>query len=115
MPNSHPSAGHAARRYILWSLVVLIVILPFNEGGNGHILQAATQLLLLLCTVVWGVQSIRAQQIRIKYTGLDFIVLASLAWIGVSLVFSEYRYATILEGIKILSISQFLQELENKD
>jgi O-antigen ligase len=38
-----------------------------------------------------------------KYEWIDLFVLAGLAWIGISLVFSEYAYATISEGIKVLS------------
>jgi O-antigen ligase len=103
MANIDQSPRILTPRTIIWPLVLLIVLLPFDEGGNGHIVQALTQSLLLGSAVAWGVACIRARQWRLRCTRLDALVLAGLAWISVSLVFSEYRYATIFEGIKILS------------
>ena len=103
MPNNHRSSSHLVQHVIQWSLVLLIMILPFNEGGNGYILQAITQILLLVCATIWAFDAIHTRQLRIRYTRLDLLILAGLAWIAVSLVFSDCKYATILEAIKILS------------
>ena len=103
MPNNQFLHSTTIQRFIQGSVLLLVFILPFNEGGNGYILQATTQIILLTCAVIWALRAIRTRQLHIRYTGIDFFVLAGLAWIGVSLVFSEYRYATILEGIKVLS------------
>lgn len=88
---------------IQWSILFLILILPFNEGGNGYILQLITQLVLLGCAVIWVFSVIHARQLRLKYARIDLFILAGLCWTGVSLALSDYKYATITEGIKILS------------
>ncbi len=103
MPNSHRSYSHVVQHIIQWSLVALIIILPFDEGGNGYILQAITQILLVACVAIWALDVIHTRQLRIRYTRLDLLIPAGLAWVAVSLVFSDCKYATILEGIKILS------------
>lgn len=94
---------HIVHHWIQWGIVFLVFILPFNEGGNGHILQALTQTLLLTCAVIWSLSAIRKRQCMFKYELIDLFVLAGLAWIGVTLALSEYTYATISEGIKVLS------------
>jgi O-antigen ligase len=47
--------------------------------------------------------AIRTRQLQLKYTRIDLFILAGLVWIGVSLALADYKYATIIEGIKILS------------
>jgi tetratricopeptide (TPR) repeat protein len=85
------------------SLLLLIFLIPFNEGGNGYILQLITQLLFLLCATLWALQVIRRGQILLIFDWIDLFVLGFVAWAGLSLYFSEYKYATILELIKIFS------------
>ncbi len=87
----------------LGSLVLLIFMLPFDEGGNGYILQLMTQLVLLFCATLWAIQVIRQKQVVLIFDWIDFFVLGFVAWTAVSLYFSVYKYATILELIKVLS------------
>lgn len=103
MTNTHPAFRQALSRALQWSLLALIFIIPFNEGGNGYIIQAITQTLLLACATFAAAHAVRSRHVRIRYTAFDGLVLAGLAWIAVSLLVSDYRYATMLESIKALS------------
>jgi len=78
-------------------------MIPFDEGGNGYILQLISQVLLLLCATLWGIQVIRRGKVVLIFDRIDLFVLGFVAWVALSLYFSEYKYATILELIKILS------------
>ena len=103
MNNAKFSGTHLMRRFIQGSLLMLCVIIPLDEGGNGYILQLITQLVLLACGTVWGLQVIRTRKILLKYDWIDIIVLGGIVWIGISLAISDYKYATIFEGLKVLS------------
>ena len=85
------------------SLILLIVILPFDEGGNGYILQLLTQVVLLLWAALWAIRVLRRGQLVLLFDGIDLFVLGFVVWAVISLYFSEYKYATILELLKILS------------
>lgn len=92
-----------AKNVFFGSLLFLIAIIPFNEGGNGYILQLITQLLLLLWATIWAIQTLRRGKIVFIFDWIDLFVLGFLAWSLVSSAFSAYKYATILELIKIFS------------
>ena len=85
------------------SLLVLLILIPFDEGGNGNILQLITQLLALICATVWAAQKIRCGKLTLIFDRLDVVVLGGLVWLLLSLAVSDYKYATILELIKISS------------
>jgi O-antigen ligase len=97
------SNNSVASTGFLMSLILLILILPFDEGGNGYILQLITQMMLLLCGTLWAIQVIRRGQVVLIFDWIDLFVLGFVAWAAVSLYFSAYKYATILEIIKVLS------------
>lgn len=82
-------------------LLLLIMIIPFNEGGNGHIIQLITQLLLLCGATVWAIRVLRRGSVTFLFDWLDAFVLGFLLWSLVSLLMSEYKYTSILELIKL--------------
>ncbi len=88
---------------IFGSCLLLIFIIPFDEGGNGYILQLITQLALLLCAAIWAVQTMGRGKTACIFDWIDLFVLGFLVWSLVSLAFSDYKYATILEVIKLFS------------
>ena len=88
---------------IFGSMLVLIVILPFNEGGNGYIVQLLTQLILLGGAACWAVHALRRGQVGLIFDRVDWFVLGLSLWALGSLAFSAYKYATILELIKLLA------------
>lgn len=85
------------------SLLLLILILPFDEGGNGYIVPLITQVVLLLCATCWAIQTIRRKQCTLIFDRIDVFVLGFIAWAVLSSYFSVYKYATFLELIKIFS------------
>ncbi len=89
------------------SLLVLIVLLPFDEGGNGHIVQLVTQLLVLFCATIWAIHVFRERQFELRLYWIDLCVLGFLLWCLISSLFSAYAYASILELIKIFSYAVF--------
>ena len=92
-----------AARIFLGCLLLLIVIIPFDEGGNGYAAQAYTQILLLICGLLWGMQTLRRKELRLCVDPLDWFVAAGLFWLIVNSFLSPYRYAALLELIKICS------------
>ncbi|MCP4406019.1 MAG: hypothetical protein GY801_53095 [bacterium] len=97
-----PNLDHPARIF-LGCLLLLILIVPFDEGGNGYIAQAYTQSLLLICAAVWGVHTVRQKELRLSVDPLDWIVSASILCVCINSFLSVYRYAALLELIKICS------------
>ena len=91
------------KTFIFGSLIVLMVIIPFDEGGNGYILQLMSQLVLLVCATLWAIQIIRKRQLLIIPDKIDLCVLGFLLWAALSIHFADYTYAAALEAIKILS------------
>ncbi len=102
-PCSYLQKEVTAKQIILWCVLGLIAILPFDEGGNGYILQLIIHLLLLLCAMLWAVQTLRNGKLEFIFNRIDIFVLGFLVCTLVSSVFSEYAYTTILRLIKILS------------
>lgn len=82
-------------------LLLLIMIIPFNEGGNGHIIQLITQCLLLLGATIWGIQVLRRKSLTLIFERIDLFIAGFLTWSLISLLISEYKYATMLELIKL--------------
>jgi O-antigen ligase len=101
-------------------LLVIILLIPFDEGGNGYILQGLTQVLLLLCSTICAIQAIQRGTLVLVFSWCDLFVLGFLGWSLVSLAFSEYAYIGILEVIKMLSyvalfyLCRVLFPLENR-
>jgi O-antigen ligase len=91
------------RSLLLGSLIVLILILPFDEGGNGYIVPLITQVGLLLWATGWAIRTIRRGQFVAIFDRIDLFVVGFLIWAGISSYFSVYKYATFLELIKIIS------------
>ena len=93
-----------AARIFLSCLLPLILLIPFDEGGNGYIAQAYTQILLLACALIWGIQTLRRGELRLIIEPLDWIIVAATLWLFVnSFLLSSYRYGALLELIKICS------------
>ncbi len=92
-----------AARIFLGCLLLLIVVMPFDEGGNGYIVQAFTHSSLLFCAVIWSVQTLRQGNAFFRVDPLDWMLTAALIWLAVNTCFSVYRYAAFLELVKICS------------
>ena len=87
---------------VVWGiLLLLILIIPSNEGGNGYIIQLITQLLLLSGATLWAIQVLRRGRLTLIFDWLDLFILGFLGWSVVSTILSKYAYASILELIKI--------------
>lgn len=120
MKNTSSFDKITTKSLVFGSILLFIFIIPFDEGGNGHILQFITQLVLLLCATIWAVQTIRHGKMVCILDWLDLFVLGFIAWSLVSLVFSEYKYTSILELIKLFSyaalfyLSRILFPLEKR-
>jgi len=89
--------------WLLGSLALLIVLLPFNEGGNGYILQGVIQLWILSWATIWAIGVIRRGRLTLLLARIDAVVIGFLGWALLSLVFSDYTYATIVALLKIVS------------
>lgn len=88
---------------VLWGSLLLILIMPFDEGGNGYILQLIIQLILLLGGIGWTAQAIHRREITFRWYCIDWWVAGFLLWSAGSLIIADYRYAAIFELIKLLS------------
>ncbi|GAK59130.1 hypothetical protein U27_06106 [Candidatus Vecturithrix granuli] len=82
-------------------LLLLIMIIPFNEGGNGHIIQLITQCLLLLGAIIWAIYVLRRGSLTLIVEWIDLFIAGFLTWSLISLIISEYKYTTMLELIKL--------------
>ncbi|GAK50200.1 hypothetical protein U14_01427 [Candidatus Moduliflexus flocculans] len=91
------------QRILFIILLLLILIVPFDEAGNDYIGQAIAQLLLLGGWIFWAIQTLRRGKVTFVFDRIDGWILAGLLWCLVSLSRSEYKYATVLELIKIFS------------
>ncbi len=91
------------QRILLIGLLILILIAPFDEGGNNYIGQGITQLLLLGGWIFWAIRTLRHGKITLILDRIDGWVFAAILWCFISLSQSDYKYATVLELIKVFS------------
>ena len=89
------------QRALLAGMMLLILLVPFDEGGNNYIGQGLAQALLLACSLAWAIHVLRQGKVTLITDRIDAVVFAAMLWGLVSLSRSEYKYATILELIKI--------------
>ena len=92
-----------AQTIFLACLLGLIAALPFDEGGNGYLIQAIIQTALLGCAVIWALDALRRQACTVVVGWLDLCVVGFLGWAAFSFAFSAYQYATLLAMIKLVS------------
>lgn len=92
-----------AEKTIFFSLAALLIVLPFNEGGNGYILQFVTHLILLVCGTVWAIAALRRREIRLLFDWIALFVVGGIFWMSVSTYFADYKYAALFELVKLLS------------
>lgn len=105
-------SNHAiAARIRLGCLLLLIFLMPFDEGGNGCRGQLFIQSMLLLCGTLWALQAIRRRQIVFQWNWFDVVVVGFFGWATCSLVIADYRYAAIFELLKLLVYVVLLYEL----
>lgn len=97
-------SGQTLKQRILFIiLLLLILIVPFDDAGNDYIGQAIAQLLLLGAWIFWAIQTLRHGKVTFVFDRIDGWVLAGILWSLVSLSRSDYKYATVIELIKIFS------------
>ncbi|MBD3305539.1 hypothetical protein GF348_04125, partial [candidate division KSB3 bacterium] len=90
-------------RSIAGAILLLILIIPFDEGGNGYILQGITQVVLLVVATLWAVRMLRRGTWLVTFDWIDVWVAGFFLWGLLSVLWSAYTYATLLELIKIFS------------
>ncbi len=90
-------------KIVFIGLLLLIIIIPFDDGGNGYILQFITRLIVLLCAFAWSMQAIRRGSIALMFSRIDWCVVGFAIWSLISIITTPYTYATLLEVIKILT------------
>jgi len=91
------------QRVLFVGLLALILLVPFDEGGNDYIGQALAQLILLCGWIFWAIRTLRKGKVTLVFDRIDAWVLAGMLWCFISLSRSDYKYATVLELIKIFS------------
>lgn len=95
--------GAFAERIGFLGCLALLLIMPFDEGGNGYIVQLVLQLLLLLGGIAWAIQAIRRRTVTLHWQPVDWWIAGFLIWSAGSLMIADYRYAAIFELIKLLA------------
>ncbi len=101
--SSFLSRKSPAAKVFLVSLLALIIIVPFDEGGNNFIGQGIAQIVLLGCLAVWVTQTLRRRSITLIVDWIDLCVLGFLGWSCLSLFVADYYYTAFLEFVKIVS------------
>lgn len=97
---------------VVWGILLLIVlIIPADEGGNGYIIQLIIQVLLLCGATLWAIRVLRRRNLTLTIDWLDLVILGFLGWAIGSAIFSEYAYTSILELIKLGSYAVLLYML----
>lgn len=91
------------QRVLLLGVLLLIFIVPFDEGGNDYIGQGIAQILLLVGGIFWAIHTLRRGKVTFVFDRIDGWVFAGILWCFISLSQSDYKYATVLELIKIFS------------
>lgn len=86
-------------------LMLILIFAPMARGSVSPIAYCSMQLVTLLAVSLWLFSMFRQGEIRLKRTQLDIPALLFIALAAVSIIRAEYKYASMVEFLKLLNIA----------